>query len=148
MIQFRLCHTFSKDQEDSSFFHTITMFLSLRATRNPRSGSMVTLLMEGPSTWPWPLLRGAGHSNTCQDNQQTLSFSQRNICFKAAMKQTIQEVLFSFRFPIVYIDFYCVYCRFCKYILSLFHSSLFIHFLLAVVRTIGTSVGWMGFPAW
>lgn len=47
------------------------MFLSLRATRKPSSGSMVTLLMEGPSTWPQPLLMGAGHSSTCHDKPQT-----------------------------------------------------------------------------
>lgn len=52
-------------QADSSLFHTITMFLSLRATRKWSSGSIATLLMEGPSTWPRSFLTGVGHSNIC-----------------------------------------------------------------------------------
>lgn len=59
----------SAAQEDSSLFHTVTRFLSLRATRKWSLGSIATLLMEGPSIWPRPFLTGVGHSNTCHNKE-------------------------------------------------------------------------------
>lgn len=47
-----------------SLFQTTAMFLSVRATKYCRSGSMAMLLIEGPSNAPFPALTGDGHSST------------------------------------------------------------------------------------
>lgn len=78
-LQYRL---FSSLQEDSTLFHTTTMFLSVSDTRYLNSGSMVTLLMEGPSTLTWPFLTGDGHSRTWWEPKQVISRSSKRHTWK------------------------------------------------------------------